>query len=130
LCNELIEQKYALTNETVLNHLYLTFKHREQWSKIEQMYSKAWSLLGEKHEGIGEMVFFSNVRLQQFLQQQQVAMKLYKNFQKKKYLYWYCASAALQEENPQMLTLAVKMLEKGIETDKNAKKPECKMLQI
>jgi hypothetical protein len=128
LCDTILNTKNSLQDETVINTLDMTLKQLQQFEKLQKMYDEVNKMINFKFEEIACRGFSSYVRLMDFKNQQNVAMKLYSNFKTKKYLYWMVASLSLQipKESPEkspLLTLAIKMLEKGF-SEEEVKNPE------
>jgi hypothetical protein len=128
LCDAILNTKNSLHDETVINTLDMTLKQLQQFEKLQKMYDEVNKMINFKFEEIACRGFSSYVRLMDFKNQQNVAMKLYSNFKTKKYLYWMVASISLQipKESPEkspLLTLAIKMLEKGF-SEEEIKNPE------
>eukprot|EP01080_Neovahlkampfia_damariscottae_P004306 gene4306-7662_t len=127
ICDEVLNTKNALHDESVINTLDYALKQLQQFERLQKMYTEVNNMINYKYEEMGCRGFSSYVRLQDYKSQQQVATKLYSNFKDKKYLFWAVSSLSLQlpNENPEknpLLNLSIKMLEKGI--DEEMKNPE------
>jgi N-terminal acetyltransferase B complex non-catalytic subunit len=105
LCKEV--QLNNPTDSTVLNTLLLVYKHAGAVEEATACYEAAIKVQPED-EGHLKGLFFCHVRQYNFAKQQQVAMKLYKQFNEPRYTYWAALNMLVQVRNK---TVPAKMLE-------------------
>ncbi|KAL0476329.1 hypothetical protein AKO1_008997 [Acrasis kona] len=120
ICDKLINAKTPIMNENILRHLGLALKDLTQWDKAVTLYERSFNHLNVPDPRIGEMLFLSLVRCEQFNKQQIVAQKLNKAYpQERKYLFWAIVSMVSgyrSQNNDLMVTVASKQLSKTLDS--------------
>ncbi|TFK42516.1 actin cytoskeleton organization protein [Crucibulum laeve] len=110
LCDEILAAKP--TNDAVLTAMMHVLRglgrHKDTVTMFEEAYKQQPS-----NEELGAQTFFANVRAGQWKSAQQVATRMYKQFQEDRYLYWSIMGTVLQAEEastpPAMRTLLYKL---------------------
>ncbi|KAF9075215.1 N-acetyltransferase B complex non catalytic subunit-domain-containing protein [Rhodocollybia butyracea] len=110
LCDEVLE--YKPTDDATLNAMMHVLRglgrHKDMITMYEAAYKKQ-----PANEELGAQTFFANVRANNWKSAQQVASKMYKQFQEDRYLYWSAISTVLQANDPntaaEMRTLLYKL---------------------
>eukprot|EP00741_Cyanophora_paradoxa_P000894 tig00000448_g864.t1 len=122
-------QEAKPTDEQTLNTMMHVFKALGKLEDALACYEQAWTK-NPNDPDIAAQVFFSYVKLGHVAKQQQMAMKMYKQFGKVEHLLWGVASTALQGREAggaKLLQLAEGMLSK---LDKDGKLPNYEALLL
>jgi len=113
LCDEAQDAKSGV-DDTVLSTIQVVYRRCKEYARITNMYEAAWSKEPD-NEDYAVTLFLSAIRGRDFVKCQQVASKLYKKFNKAKYLHWaiVCILLQVQAGGPaKVLDLAAMMLQK------------------
>ncbi|KAJ4487875.1 actin cytoskeleton organization protein [Lentinula aciculospora] len=110
LCDEVLESKP--TDDSTLNAMMHVLRGLGRHKDMITMYDAAYKKQPTNEE-LGAQTFFANVRASNWKSAQQVASKMYKQFQEERYLYWSVISNVLQANDintpPEMRTLLYKL---------------------
>eukprot|EP00026_Physarum_polycephalum_P000828 Phypoly_transcript_00829.p1 GENE.Phypoly_transcript_00829~~Phypoly_transcript_00829.p1 ORF type:complete len:861 (+),score=124.38 Phypoly_transcript_00829:1022-3604(+) len=120
LCRSVQNGTPPPTEESILNAMLLVYKQTGNLAEMCKCYEVAWQV-DPKNEELATGVFFSYVRVSNFAKQQQIAMKLFKQFPKDGYYIWAVVSTYLQGQlnnNPPLSQLAEKMMDKVVAENK------------
>eukprot|EP00929_Paragymnodinium_shiwhaense_P041123 TRINITY_DN21382_c0_g2_i2.p1 TRINITY_DN21382_c0_g2~~TRINITY_DN21382_c0_g2_i2.p1 ORF type:complete len:937 (-),score=167.29 TRINITY_DN21382_c0_g2_i2:27-2762(-) len=101
--------------DTVLSHLAVLYRRCREYGKITAMYEFAWSQ-DEGNEDYAVSLFSAAIRQGEYAKAQQTAMKLYRKFNKPKYLHWVVVSILLQargDPSSKVIDLGAMMLQKA-----------------
>ncbi|KAJ3875923.1 actin cytoskeleton organization protein [Lentinula edodes] len=93
LCDEVLESKP--TDDSTLNAMMHVLRGLGRHKDMITMYDAAYKKQPTNEE-LGAQTFFANVRASNWKSAQQVASKMYKQFQEDRYLYWNVMSNVLQ----------------------------------
>ncbi|XP_028396566.1 N-alpha-acetyltransferase 25, NatB auxiliary subunit-like [Dendronephthya gigantea] len=126
-CEKLMEEvkKKEIADDSTLQAMTICFKEMERHSEISDIYEVAVKK-SPQNEELSTHLFMSYVRTSQYKKQQQVAMNLYKKFQKNPYYFWAVMSCIMQAsvcedehvKKNMLLPLAEKMILKFIKDKK------------
>lgn len=125
-CHELLEavQKEVPVDDQTLQAMQICYRETQQPNKICEMYDAA-SKKDPTNEDILTNLFMAHVRLGDYKQQQQTALRLYKVKPKNPYYFWAVMSVVMQayhadEKLARMVTLplAERMVQKFIDEGK------------
>ncbi|KAJ3842483.1 actin cytoskeleton organization protein [Lentinula raphanica] len=97
LCDEVLESKP--TDDSTLNAMMHVLRGLGRHKDMVTMYDAAYKKQPTNEE-LGAQTFFANVRANNWKSAQQVASKMYKQFQEDRYLYWSVMSSVLQANDP------------------------------
>ncbi|KAJ3732242.1 actin cytoskeleton organization protein [Lentinula guzmanii] len=110
LCDEVLESKP--TDDSTLNAMMHVLRGLGRHKDMITMYDAAYKKQPTNEE-LGAQTFFANVRANNWKSAQQIASKMYKQFQEDRYLYWSVMSNVLQANDtntpPEMRTLLYKL---------------------
>ncbi|KAJ3999153.1 actin cytoskeleton organization protein [Lentinula boryana] len=110
LCDEVLESKP--TDDSTLNAMMHVLRGLGRHKDMITMYDAAYKKQPTNEE-LGAQTFFANVRANNWKSAQQIASKMYKQFQEDRYLYWSIMSNVLQANDintpPEMRTLLYKL---------------------
>ncbi|KAF9792094.1 actin cytoskeleton organization protein [Thelephora terrestris] len=97
LCDEVLASKTTddATLSAMMHVLRGLGRHNDMISMFEEAYKKQ-----PHHEELGVQTFFAIVRTGNWKAAQQLAMKMHKQFQEDRYIYWSVISAVLQAKDP------------------------------
>ncbi|CAG8456138.1 2370_t:CDS:10 [Gigaspora rosea] len=121
LCNQVKEKNP--TDEPILQALTMVYRSLGKHDEIVKIYDNA-TRKNPNNEELSNHWFMAMVRNSDFKGQQQVALKLHKNFKLNKYLFWAIMSLVLQAENAPasqsgiFLELAERMMDKAVKEGK------------
>jgi hypothetical protein len=87
LVNEVILSKPK--DEKTLSTIKICLVQLKKFDLVVKMYLQANESYKEQNEEILLQLFYSYVRIKDFSNQQKIALKLFKIFKKKKYLFFY-----------------------------------------
>eukprot|EP00698_Gefionella_okellyi_P015551 TRINITY_DN4390_c0_g1_i1.p1 TRINITY_DN4390_c0_g1~~TRINITY_DN4390_c0_g1_i1.p1 ORF type:complete len:915 (+),score=248.43 TRINITY_DN4390_c0_g1_i1:97-2841(+) len=124
LCDEIF--KTSPIDEGILQILTPTLRNLGKGSESTAAYEKAWEKR-PSDEALAIGYFHGLVREQVYSKQQQVAMKLFKQFNRPKYYYWAVISLVNQVDSgapAMLLDLAQRMMDKMITDNKLAEYEE------
>ncbi|KIK57739.1 hypothetical protein GYMLUDRAFT_45908 [Collybiopsis luxurians FD-317 M1] len=97
LCDEVLESKP--TDDSTLNAMMHVLRGLGRHKDMVTMYEAAYKKQPGNEE-LGCQTFFANVRASHWKSAQQIASKMYKQFQEERYLYWSVISSVLQAKDP------------------------------
>ncbi|KAE9409642.1 actin cytoskeleton organization protein [Gymnopus androsaceus JB14] len=110
LCDEVLESKP--TDDSTLNAMMHVLRGLGRHKDMIIMYEAAYKKQPANEE-LGAQTFFANIRANNWKSAQQVASKMYKQFQEERYLYWSVISSVLQANDrntpAEMRTLLYKL---------------------
>ncbi|RDB21137.1 N-alpha-acetyltransferase 25, NatB auxiliary subunit [Hypsizygus marmoreus] len=93
LCDEVLDMKP--TNDAVLTAMMHVLRGLGRHKDMVLMFEEAYKQQPNNEE-LGAQTFFANIRAGQWKSAQQIATRMYKQFQEDRYLYWSVISAVLQ----------------------------------
>ncbi|KAG5727952.1 N-alpha-acetyltransferase 25, NatB auxiliary subunit [Termitomyces sp. T112] len=97
LCDEVLESKP--TDDAVLSAMMHVLRGLGRHNDMVLMFEEAYKQ-EPSNEELGMQTFFANARAGHWKSAQQIATKMYKQFQEDRYLYWSVMSAVLQANDP------------------------------
>ncbi|KIY43365.1 actin cytoskeleton organization protein [Fistulina hepatica ATCC 64428] len=97
LCDEVLASKP--TNEAVLTAMMHVLRALGRNLDMVAMFEEAYKQQ-PTNDDLGAQTFFANVRAGRWKSAQQIASKMFKQFNDDKYLYWSVVSAVLQANDP------------------------------
>eukprot|EP00927_Polykrikos_kofoidii_P067097 TRINITY_DN6261_c0_g1_i1.p1 TRINITY_DN6261_c0_g1~~TRINITY_DN6261_c0_g1_i1.p1 ORF type:complete len:1113 (+),score=203.32 TRINITY_DN6261_c0_g1_i1:84-3422(+) len=114
LCEEVVSSASSI-HDTVMNTLQVVYRRCRAHEKIARMYDEAWTR-DPDDEDTAVALFIISIRMSDFGRSQQVATKLYRKFNKPKYLHWVVSSILLQTRGAgpsKVVDLASMMIQKA-----------------
>ncbi|CAG8765236.1 10177_t:CDS:10, partial [Cetraspora pellucida] len=121
LCDQVRDK--SPIDEPILQALTMVYRSLGKHDEIVKIYDNA-TRKNPNNEELSNHWFMAMVRNSDFKGQQQVALKLHKNFKLNKYLFWAIMSLVLQAENAPasqsriFLELAERMMDKAVKEGK------------